>query len=204
MTKPRLFIVTAAVLAIVAAIVIQNSFAQNRPSVSAGVTKVAVCDIVEVFNNYERAKDLTSKLNERTKGIEGENQTRLKSLEAIKMELEGLNPGSPEHDQRLNELQRLSIERDAWLKFQETLARREHVRFTQQMYEEILGTIGEISREKGIQIVLYREKDFQQAANTAELLQQIQLRKVLYSDQSIDITETVLERLNLAYRKTAE
>ena len=67
------------------------------------------------------------------------------------------------------------------------------------MYEQILKTIGDVARENGYAIVLYKESASQPSKNTPELLQQIERRKVLHCDESVDLTALVLGRLNTSY-----
>jgi len=177
-----------------------RSMAQPAPDPAPAATKVAVCDVVEIFNNYQRAKDLTAKLNERRTAIQTENNERGKKIDDMEDELKALKPGSKEYEGRFNERQRLIIERDAWLKFQETLAIREHHRLTEEMYNEIQDVIAALAKDRGFHIVLFRDPKNLVSQSTAELLQQINLRKVLYSDNSVDLTEDVLRRLNETYR----
>ncbi len=181
------------------AVVLSHSLAQPAAA-PAAPTRVAVCDVVEIFNNYQRAKDLTAKLNERRKAIQAENDDRGKKIDDKQEEMKALKKGSKEYEARFNELQRMVLEREAWLKFQETLAVREHHRLTVEMYEEIQKMIGALAKERGVQIVLFRDPENITSQNTAELLRQIGMRKVLYSDGSVDMTEDTLRRLNEAYR----
>lgn len=175
-----------------------RSFAQNTVTVQPA-TRVAVCDVVQVFNNYTKAKDLTAKLNARRDEIKAENDSRVKSIENMAMEIEGLREGSPEYETRMNEIQRLSIERQAWIQFQQQLTMRDHHRLTREMYDEILVMIRNVSQENGIEIVLYHMNEDIASEDTEQLLQQIQARKVLYASPQSDLTETVLARLNRAY-----
>jgi len=180
------------------ALVLSQSSAQpaSRP---APATRVAACDVVEVFNNYQRAKDLTARLEEKRKAITAENDQRKKAIDAVNMELSGLKEGSPEHEKRLGEMQRLEIERKAYLQFQEAVVMREHHRLTRDMYDQIRKVVAQVAREQGYQIVLYRERDEQPTESTPELLQLIERRKVLYCDDSVDVTAAVLGKLNQSY-----
>lgn len=180
------------------AVALSSGVAQAPPAPPA--TRVAICDIVDVFNNYQRAKDLTSQLNERRDSIKAEADKRAKAIEALRMELEGLKQGSKEFEQRFNEVQRLTIERTAYLQFQDALAMRDHRNLTKEMYEEIMATVGAVAKERGYDIVLARENEPLNLENTQEMLRQIGSRKVLYGATSIDITEPVLGRLNQNYK----
>jgi hypothetical protein len=53
-----------------------------------------------------------------------------------------------------------------------------------------------------VQLVLDRQRQDVEAETTNDLLRQMERRKVLYCDESLDLTETVLLRINEAYRLT--
>lgn len=198
MKAARVYVLVIAVL-LGGAVLLDRSFAQPR-STAAGPTKVAVCDVVKVFNNYNRAKDLTATLNEKRETVKAEAEKRLQAINTIGMELEELVQGSKEYERRFNEVQRLTIERTVWLQYQDALVMRDHHRLTKEMYEEIIKMVGLIAQERGVQIVLSRMSEDLQSENTPQLLQQIERRKVLYAADSVDVTDTVLKRLNEAYR----
>ncbi len=186
-------------VAILSTFAMSPSSAQVPAAVPAA-TRVAVCDVVEVFNNYERAKDLTAKLNLRRKGIQAENKKRKNAIDEIGDELNRLKEGGDEYEKRLSEMQRLTIDRKAWLQFQEARALREHHRLTKAMYEEIIKAIEAEAKSKGYDLVIYAERGGLRSTDTPSLLQEIAQRKVLYFADRVDITSTVLARLNRTYR----
>ena len=182
------------------AMLLSETFGSPDEQKPLATTKVAVCDVVQVFNNYQRAKDLTQMMAERRQAIKTESEKRAKAVEAIQKELEGLKPGSKEYESRFKEAQRLSYETKAWAQFQEAVVLQEHRQLTQEMYEEILAMIAKVAKAYGIQIVLYSEGPVLQSNDTRELLRQIERRKVLYNDESVDLTDEVLARIDEAYR----
>ena len=196
--KPYRYLLLVAALVPAAVALLGEVSAQSGAPAPPG-SRIAACDVVEVFNNYQRAKDLTAKLEERRQAIAAENEQRKKAIETLRMEMEGLKEGSPEYEKRFGEMQRLSVERQAYLQFQEQLAMREHHRLTSDMYEQILKVIARVAREQGYQMVIYRERGDQPTTTTPELLQKIERRKLLYCDDGIDITATVLATLNREY-----
>ena len=189
-----------AALALVAGALAYNVSAQTGPAGAPPATRVAVCDIVQVFNNYQRAKDLTNDLNKKREEVKAEDEKRQKAIEALQMEVEQLKIGSSEYEKRQSELQQKVIERKTWREFQDAQALREHTRLTRDMYEEMVGMVSAVAREEGYHLVLYTEHGDIPAENTQETLRQIERRKVLYSDPSIDLSEKVLMRLNGAYK----
>ncbi len=176
------------------------ALAQPAADKPRAATCIAVCDIVEVFNNYERAKDLTAKLNERGRQIQAEKAKRNILIEEIADELKRLKQGSEEYEKRFNEMQRLAIELQGWLKLNEDKAIREHHQFTKEMYRQILDTVAKEAKSRGYKVVTFEERGDLQSTNTSELIREIARRRVLYSDPGVDITRMVLSRLNKSYR----
>lgn len=198
MKKPRIYLLVIGCF-LASVVVLSSTSAQNAPAVGSSTT-VAVCDVVQVFDNYARAKQLGSEFAERGKRLQAEDDQRVKAIENLSNELEGLMAGSREHDQRLNEVRRLTISRKVWMQFQTELAQRDRMRLTKGMYNEIIAMVAKIAKQRGVEIVLYRKNEEQSAENMAQMLQQMELRKVIYASNNVDITDSVLLGLNAAYR----
>jgi len=166
----------------------------------AGSGAVAVCNVVEILNNCQKAKDLTAELNKERGRIEKEVEKRTEAIKSIDKELELLTVGSTEYEQRFAERQRLGINREAWLKFEQTKAMRRHQKLTREMYLEVQKAVGAVARGRGFKVVLHQQRGQLRGANAAEMRAEISQRKVVYSDQTVDITAGVLSSLNAAYR----
>lgn len=165
--------------------------------------RVAICDVVVVFNEYQKAKDLTQKLDRRRQEIQAEGQRRSNEIDSIRMTLEGLRPGSKKYRQEQQRMEKLQIERDVWAKVQKAKVMRDHYLLTKEMYNDILRVIRDVADQHELDLVLYRELGQLEAKNTRELLRELSMRKVLYSKPSVNITDLVLKRLNARYKAEA-
>jgi len=192
------------------AVMLGSSPAQESPSTSSAVsapsaaTTVAVCDIAQVFDNYLRGKELSAEFRDKSEKLRGEDDQRAKAISDLQGELEGLMEGSKEYEQRLSEVHRLTIERTTWRQFQTDQVDRDRLRLTRQMYDEILQAVSQVAKSKGVQVVLYHKRQDEKAENMTELLQQVELRKVLYAADSVDITDQVLQEVNKAFEASRE
>jgi Skp family chaperone for outer membrane proteins len=204
MRNRKLILSAGCVLLLLGALACSPCFAQSAAPAapSAAGTKTAVCDVVQIFTNYQRAKDLTAMLNEKREGLRSEDEKRKKVIEDLQKELEELKESSPEYDKRFQEMQKLLVDRDVWTRLQESLMLREHHRLTRDMYQDITKAVEQVAKEKGFQLVIFRERELPPTENTQDLLRAIERRTVLYSDDNIDITEAVLAKLNETYRST--
>lgn len=162
--------------------------------------RVAVCDVATVFNKYSRAQDLSAQFSDKAKKMTDEDEQRAAAIKKVEQTLESLRQGSKEYEVRLADLEKMSMERQVWRNTQEQMAVREHRRLTEEMYKEVLEAIAASAKDKGYDLVLYREDVDIVSTTTTELLNKIAARKVLFSVASIDITAPVLERVNRQYR----
>jgi Skp family chaperone for outer membrane proteins len=166
----------------------------------APVARVAVCDVGAVFNAYERRNDLNALFEGKRKQAKAEDDRRLARIKQIEKVLGSLNPGTKQHEDQLREMQKLSLSRQVWRQFQEKQFAREHRLLMEQLYREVLDAIAATARQKGYDVVFYRDSVEVTSATTSELLNKIAQRKCLYNNPAIDLTAAVIQRLNRNYR----
>jgi Skp family chaperone for outer membrane proteins len=169
------------------------------PAAAPAPTKAAVCDLFVILKNYDRGNDLKKELKARIDKITAEGDKRGKEITKIQDTLEELKPGSKEYDAQLNKMTQLTIDRQAFLNYQDELAKRETYRYTKEVYQDVLDAVEKVAKERGYQLVLFKESANLTSRTYDELLEQIARRKVLYSDPSLEITDDVLKRLNRDY-----
>ena len=189
----------AAMLAVASVAVVSLTSPISFAQVGPGGGSVVVCDVVTVFNDYDRAKDLTETFRQRSEAITQERDKRAARIQAMQEELQGLQAGSPDFETLLQNIQREAIEAEAWQQYKMTLAARDHHRLTTEMYDEILAMVQAVAEQQGHSLVLFREGRSTQTESIQQLLAQVENRKVLYSSPRIDITQSVLAQLNQQY-----
>lgn len=203
MTRLRIYVLLATACAAVGLVFLSHLRAQTAGPATAAEARVAVCDIQEVFNEYVRAKDLATQLRDKRQAMVGEDEQRGQAIDALQVELDGLKPGSAEHETRRAEADRLRIDRAAAMQYNEMALRREHCQLTIEMYAEVNKALAAVAQEKGFNLVLYRDGNLVETDQPLDLMAQVANRKLLYSDDSLDITADVLARLNESYRSSA-
>ena len=193
-------IVLVLVVAIAAGLVIATHLdAQAGAPAAAG--PIAVCNVPEIINNYQKAKDFNAALTKEVGQMKKEDDKRVEAIKNLVKELKLLAVGSEEYEQRFSEQQRLKINRDAWVKFKQGQVVRRRQKLTREMYDEVQKAIGNVAKSRGFKIVLYQQRGKLLATTTTEMLAEISQRKVVYSDESIDITAGVLTSLNAAHQR---
>jgi len=187
----------------VLAVVLATGRAQ-APRPAAQPTRVAVCDVGAVFDGYDKRDALNAQLEQKRAAAKAVNDARTKKLDDLSKMLKQLKEGTREHEQRLDEFKKLSIEQAVWMKFEEGAFMARHRRMMTELYREALAEVARAAEAGGHDLVLYKERIEIASKTTPELYQKIAQRKVLYAADKIDITQTVLDALNRRYRESSK
>lgn len=192
-------VLTGVVVGVASLWVAASLSAQSRGGASGG-TRIAVVDVVRVFNEYQRQKDLTEEMNDLEGRLRAENQQRLTRIETMKAELDRLNLDDPTYATRARELVQVQIEYEVWAKAKQADMAREVGLWTDKIYREILKAAEELAKRDGYDIVLYRGQYQGGTLDPEGLKEQIRSNQVLYAAPSVDITVTLSDKLNADYR----
>jgi Skp family chaperone for outer membrane proteins len=191
-----LFISFAVMAAVVLFIRSGNAAQKNSPV----PTKVAVVDIVKVFNDYQRTKEINERLNKEQVELQNQRKQKIDRVEALKAQLDSLHPDSKDYYQREKELLELSIELKNFTDIKAEEVKREFRVMTEDIYGEMIKTIESVAKDAGYDLVLYLDLMDIHGDSFPALLEKIRERKVLYSTKEIDITQNVLDNLNQTYK----
>ena len=185
------------------ALALSDLMAQSKPASPAdaapAAVRTAVCDLVKTYTNYQRAKDLRIKVEESRRNFKSEDELRAKKIDSLTAELKELNPSSKEYETRLNELAKLTIERETLQKFEDARNMREFYRMSEEIYDEVRKAAGDVAREKRFHLVVTSD-DTPPRDDKADLFDRMERKKVLYNDPSLDITDAIVAKLNEQYK----
>ncbi|MBN2584855.1 MAG: OmpH family outer membrane protein [Planctomycetes bacterium] len=162
-------------------------------------SRVAVCDLAKVVDDYKRVQSLQDDLAQQEKSRVEEVKRRSDVIEMMAKQMDDLKEGSED---------RKKLEETAWEKMYELKAYRETEQGRLQRksrdgllscYEEIMAQISRHAESNGIDLVVYKEQLdplLKTAQNTQELKSMINSRRVLYNSAALDITDAVIAALN--------
>jgi len=199
-----LAVAATATAAWLGATVMNPAAAQNQPAVSpAPVTRVAVVDIVKVFDTFEQTVVLNKKLDAHTRMLGEEAERRAREAQAEQEALQAFAPDSADWFKQNQKVKRMMFENEVWRQVERDAIAESHKRWVLRTYQEMTAEIEKIAKARGIDIVLTRERLKSDVGDSKALLAQILNIKVVYasSDPSIDLTEEVLANLNAAFQK---
>jgi len=205
---------SAAFIGILALVVTSQGIGQSKPATSgapsnvgaAAGRRVAVLDVVRIFNECNQIKDLNEKMKQAGDEYAAEVRRRREKLDALQTELRAFRPGTADYETRRKEFVKLTIDANAWAKATEEDIERQKYDWTRIIYGRTIEVSGQIAKDMGFDVVLQTSefKPLEMPEQDVQSLRRfIQQRAVIYNVADIDITDAVINRLNQEYRASS-
>jgi len=166
---------------------------------TAGAQNIAVMDVARIFEDYEMTRDLEALFEDRQRAVSKEAESRRKSIEQMRRALAAFDPTSEDFARREKDLIRAETEYQIWSGYEERRLKTEHKNWLMRIYRRTQKVVGEVARERSVDLVLTYDRLVNDAPDSGALRQQILLQKVIYHSDRVDITNEVLKRLNKQY-----
>jgi outer membrane protein len=186
-------------VSLVALTVTETIHAQSRsPAAVSG--RIACVDVVQVFNEFQRQKDLTGEMNDLQTKLQDENKQRRDKIDQLQATIDKLDPDAPEYVDRTREMLAAQIDYKNWVDLKQADLKREIGVWSVKIYKEIVKATEDIAKRDGYDLVLYKGQ-FETVSNDPEVIkEQIRSIQVLYASPSVEITTVVADKLNADYR----
>jgi Skp family chaperone for outer membrane proteins len=174
----------------------------TRPATPARGGTVGVCNIFEVFREYDRAKENLEEMKQRDQQIEEETEKRRRQLEVMQDELRMLTEGSAAFESKFKDITRKRFEIEGFAKMQRALAQRDHMVLTDEMDKEISTAVRAVADRRGIDLVVTPDVTTgTEEGERVNPIARIGRRSVLWWSEQVDITDEVVGYLNETYRQ---
>lgn len=153
-------------------------------------------DLSRAFQSYRKVTDIETDAKAQFDSIASSVRAERSELEGLQEEMQTLNPGTEEFEvrQRTIDIRIYSLKRD------EEYARKRLLRRTERMhalvYKEICDEAQAYGEELGLGTVLSYAPLREGFERNVDLEKLLTSRTVLWSDEGLDITDAVVERLN--------
>lgn len=165
--------------------------------------RAAVVDIAAASERYQKTGDLENrfeqqrlKLNERRDALRQKIERTRRSLQ------EELKPGTQVYEDRARQLAMEEAELQWFIEVEGRKVEQGLAASLRTIYDDIQRVVYEVAQERNIDLVLSADRlPDEPPANPTQARQQIVLQKVLYWHPRIDLTDTVIARLNAKYQK---
>ena len=183
--------------------------AQANRLASFGPTVVATIDLQRVMDSLAERADLEAALTAQSQEILAERDRRQSEIEQLSGELQAM-ADSPEKLRMQEDLDLKLLQEMAWIRFVQQEIDIEKSLMLENLYRSMRKNIAELSDIEGIDLVLIddSENEFnvaggRQVSRQDQLREQITLRRILYCNQSIDISDDLIIRMNNEYAASA-
>lgn len=183
-------------------LIVVGALAVGAPGIRARPVSVAVVDVQKVFDSLAEKVQVDADLQTRAEKLRQEDQERTRRIEDLQRDLNTLAaPGTSAFVQKQEELEQQALELRAWREYQSAKLQRERALQYERLYRKMLDTIGQVAREGGFDLVLFKEAPVDTANLKPEQLGTfIQIRKVLWVTEDLDLTDQVIQKMNNEYR----
>lgn len=195
MNMPRnRFAVAVAFITLAAGFIFMAGYAANAPMKPA---VIGVVDLEMVYNKLESRAGLVKRIEDMQRKMAEDATSMQDELEMLSAELESLSPGSKAMIEMNDKAISISGRLRAFETYGALLIERERAADLRESYDKIRDEAGELSKIMGIDLVLLNDSiPMVDLADAAGTLQQISARRVLWANQTLDITDQLIERLN--------
>lgn len=184
----------AVAMVVVALVGAANLVAQGK---AARPTSVAVVDVQQVFNTLDEKSTVEADITQQTEQLQKEEQDRQTELKALQADLGILAAGTPAYQETQTKLENKALEFQVWKQFNQRKLEREKVVRLEALYRKVVDAIGGVAKQNNYDIVMFKDSTGDlKGENQQQLAAMIQVRKVLYSNPDLDITDQITQKLN--------
>lgn len=197
--RPAFVAVTA--VALLLTVWTLTAVGQQAATPAPRATRVAVVDVEKVFNALEEKTRIEAELQGQAERLKQEADQRRESIKQLQEDLGILAPGGDPYVKKQEELSMKAIELQAWTQFMNQRLQQERALQIGNLYRKMVEAIGRVAKQGSYDLVLFKEKEANFANASAEALSTlIQVRKVLYSAEDMELTDRVIQVMNNEFR----
>jgi len=186
------------VVGVILSVAISHGTAQQKTPPPPA--RVAVVDLNQLFNAYLKAIDYGQMQRNEEQKVLAEDDVKRRNIETERGALGNLKAGSADYEKQVDVIEQLTRERQFWQSTQDTRRQRVATQRMKEMYDEMVKASATVARQTGCNMVMVKEPADISTRSPDEFLDQLANRKLLYADNALDITESVLSHLNETYR----
>ena len=174
----------------------------QAPAQTPPATRIAVVNMVDLFDRLDAKKDADNAMQKLSDDLQKELDSRKEKVKNLSDQLQGYKEGSDIYNQTQNQAMMQAMDLQAFQQYYmpNKLNLEKRLR-TAALYSQINQAIADYARTHGIALVLVADPaDLSTARTSDELLSKITIRKVIYADPSLDITQQIVEKMNADYK----
>lgn len=158
--------------------------------------KVAVVDLADVFDRYQKSEVLEKDINRQRDEYEKQAVDRRTEINRLNEELKQLKETSESFQERKLEISRKMAELQTLTKQWREDLDKQYDDYTSQLLEEIDREIQAYGQREGYTLIFKKERPQPDTPRNV----QVQLRGVLYHAPALEITDKIVELVNVKYQ----
>ncbi len=200
--KKTMIVLLTAVVAVVLLWHYRESQAQSETATEVPPARIGVVDVPKALTECKANADREAEGKHKREAIDTEIKKLDEELDQMQKELEtALKPGTPEHDALLENWFKKNLWRQNYEKVQAELMSKDSVVWMQDLYSTMLEEIRLLALKRGLTLVIEKDAMQEPPDKLSDMYRMISSRKVLYNAPEMDLTEALIERLDLAYEQ---
>jgi len=160
--------------------------------------KIGVVNVTSVLENCKKHKQWQEKMQAEQSEMKTQLGKMEEELKTLETNLKLRTPGSEDYLKLLGELTEKSAIADAKQKIYQDKVNAEMQRWTEGLYQEMLKVVGDMAKEKGLDMVIADELLDLPSPSFRDFMLTIKTKKMLYYNTNYDLTGDVLAALDKA------
>lgn len=160
----------------------------------------AVVDLKRTYDTLKEKVSVEADFKTREETFKTENEKREAKINQLQEALKDLKSGTIDFVNVQEQLEKEIGEHRVWVTIEAGKINRDRAAWIKLIYGKMLDAINEAARERGYDLVLFKAPTIDFTEVSAEQVpSMIQSRKVLWSIEELDLTDLVIQKMNLKY-----
>jgi Skp family chaperone for outer membrane proteins len=205
MTVNRWIVGVMAGLLLSAPVTLSPAYAQagGATPTDTAPMRVGVCNPAKVFEQLEERKTIQDRMTGERARLQEESNRKKGEVQDLMKQRDGMKPGSQLYDEKNTQVLNLTVNYEVWARMTEaSLARQEKDQII-GLFDRIRDATREIANERKFDLVLAEHRPEIPAdrdkLNPDQVRALIGQNDVLFSNERVDVTAAVVQRMNQKY-----
>jgi len=173
-----------------------HEYSRAESEADKGYLRIGVVSIQKVFANCARSAKYNQEIVTERVILDAELEKLTKEIEAEKVGLKTLKPGSSGYLTQLKKVLEKQADLEVRQEFYNQQRELKYQRWLEELYEDILRATGKVAKENGLDLVFEKDEVEFPALNVNNAMLAIRTHKLLYSAGCSDITSEVTARID--------
>ncbi|MEM7227794.1 MAG: OmpH family outer membrane protein [Planctomycetota bacterium] len=170
---------------------------EPSPVLQREASVVATVDLVRVFEKLNEARAADDQLARKADELTERSKQMADELAMMEEDLALYTKGSAKYEEALEELAQKSLEYRSFIRFGEARLDLEKSGLLKDLYLSICTAVESFSEREGVDVVIVDDSVGEiQPGSEEDTMRQLAARRVLYSRDTVDITDDLIAMMN--------